>query len=202
MKRYLLTLCLCLVLALFIGCTPGPLVPADLSAPISVTRMATPTATPLPTLQPRPPYILSEAPAAAAVVGWNDYANAPNPSMICVELTLATVVEPGDHLMRHEIVERTTLFVNGEQANKYPEPRKYTTVVNGEVVVLDSILLVETVGQIVDSDGQVIASWEGEEDDYCWLAELLPGTHQAEFQFRQTSGTIHSYRWYFTLTEP
>jgi hypothetical protein len=204
--RSILSFVVTTLVVFFAGCTPGPLVPAeeaaDLSATISVTRMVTPTATPLTTSQPRPPYILSETPAAAAVIQWNEYASAPNPSMICVEFSPATVVEPGDHFIESEITERTTLFVNGEQFDKYPRPIKHTVIVEGEVVVLDDYHKLETFNQVVDRDGQVIASWYGDGLAICWLAELLPGTHQAEFQFRQTSGTIQSYHWFFTLTEP
>jgi hypothetical protein len=204
--RFILSFVVTALAVFLAACTPGPLVPAeeaaDLSATISVTRIVTPTETPLPPLQPHPDYIVSTKPAAATVIEWNEYASDPNASMICVELSLATLVEPGDHFIQNEIAERTTLFVNDKQSDEYPKPREHTIVIEGEEVVLDDYHELYTFSQVVDRDGQVIASWEGEGLLNCWLAELLPGTHEAEFQFRQTSGTVQSYRWFFTLMEP
>lgn len=36
---------------------------------------------------------------------------------------------------------------------------------------------------------------------YCWEARLTVGGHEATFRFRQTSGNVKEYTWYFELSE-
>lgn len=195
----------CIWLVVLVGCTPGPLMPAGSSATINVTRPVvvtaeatatpavspTPTvltdsvtaAMPLPTLQPPPAFIKSTNPAASSSTWWPEYSSDSNKSMLCVDFTADELVESGDNFTSEDIFERVSLLVNGESHFDYAEME--------EVSVLH---------QMHDSAGNVIASWGGPYS-FCWRAELSPGTHQAEFQFRQTSGTVQSYHWQFILTE-
>jgi hypothetical protein len=37
-----------------------------------------------------------------------------------------------------------------------------------------------------------------EEDDWCWNTPLHPGPHRVTFKFRQTSGDIQEYTWFYS----
>jgi hypothetical protein len=93
-------------------------------------------------------------------------------------------VELGDYFDHQAAVSRTSLFVDGEGAGRWHE---YGAA--------------EPLMQWVDPSGKVLASWSGPYT-VCWQVNLAPNKHEAEFQFRQTSGTVQSYRWFFDLTVP
>jgi hypothetical protein len=203
MKRHVFTLILALALWLLPGCTPGPFVPAkevaDLSATISVTRMVMPTATPLPTLQPRPSYIHNTQPAAASTLSWYEYTNGEDASTmgedastICVgfdegalifEFREGGFIAPGVNFAYEDLASHVSLVVN---SRKFPYPSEFEQVT--------------TLTRVVDGDGNVIASYGGPATA-CWQVELDPGTHEAEFQFWHTSSVVETYRWNFALLD-
>jgi hypothetical protein len=180
--RFILSFVVTTLVGFLAACTPGPLVPADLSATISVTRMITPMATaePLSTppadTQQLPTYLLSTDPPA----GGSTPRRLLDESQVCVRFDTAGLLEQGEQLTDAQVIERISLLVNGEQAEG-----------------LNSF----TASYVLDDAGNVKATGNGLYNA-CWHVELRTKAHQAEFQFRQTSGTIQSYHWQFTVVPP
>jgi hypothetical protein len=190
--RLILSFVVTTLVVFLVSCTPGPLVPADLSATISVTRPVMPTATPLPTLQSPPSYILNTKPAAASTLSWDEYTSGEDASAICVEFDEGALIfkfreggfiAPDENFAYEDLASHVSLVVNGRK-----------------ILYLSELFQVTTLTQVMDEDGNVLASYGGPATA-CWHVELDPGTHEAEFQFWHTSSVVESYRWYFALTE-
>lgn len=170
--------------------------------PNNVSPTPDPTATPhLPLLaeiplQPRPDYINGVSPLEYSIVPIEvfEYKN-PNYELlglkdvesgfqktICVDFLLDTpLVEPGDQLLDSNVIsKRMTLFVNGEAMK-----------LTGGGMSMGVEMEFPTIE----------ARWVSGHQTECWEAPLRSGRHEVKFQFRQTSGNIAEYIWYFQISE-
>ncbi|MCA9932428.1 MAG: hypothetical protein KC415_00785 [Anaerolineales bacterium] len=158
------------------------------------------TRTPLPTIQPKPDFVLEVSPPesmsipygiyrfqhpdiiAYGLVDLEDAWNYGYKSEICVDVDLGELVQPGDNLaLDDDTRERFQLIVDGNII-LVEGSRGYS----GGVLVLDSLTDFET-------------TW-GTYTIFCWFAPLEPGTHEVTLKFQQTSGDIQAYSWQFALT--
>ena len=155
-----------------------------------------PTSTPvlLPTAPPRPDFISEVGPVESSVLSLEvceaEYSQVEGmhdsetgyASSVCVDPDLDYLVQKGDDFADAEsVLERIELRVDGEER---------------EVADwLDMLLDIEML-----QDGEVYARFGGPYV-FCWHAPAGAGTHMVSFQFRQTSGDIKEYTWYFAVTE-
>lgn len=147
-------------------------------------------------VQPRPDYIQGVSPLEYSIVPVEvfEYKN-PNyeqlglkdvesgfQKTICVDFFLdPPLVEPGDQLLDSDVIsKRMTLFVNGEAVNLTGGGMRMGT---------------ERISPTIE------ARWVSGHQTECWEALLSSGRHEVKFQFRQTSGNIAEYIWYFQISE-
>jgi hypothetical protein len=156
----------------------------------------TPTSTPivLPTAPPRPDFISEVGPEESSVLSLETYEAEYShvvgmrnletgfASTVCLSPDLGYLVQKGDDFIDTEsVLQRIELRVDGEER---------------EIADwLDRLLDVEKL-----QDGEVYARFGGPYI-FCWHAPVGTGTHLVSFQFRQTSGDIKEYTWYFAVTE-
>jgi hypothetical protein len=160
------------------------------------TLSPVPTSTPilLPTAQPRPDFIRGVGPEESSVVSLKTYEaeysqvvgmrdlETGYASTVCVRPDISHLVQKGDYFADTEsVLERVELRVDDVQ-------REVAVSSNG---LLDIEVL---------RDGEVYARFGGPYA-FCWHAPVGVGTHVVSFQFRQTSGDIKEYSWYFAVTE-
>jgi len=148
----------------------------------------------LPTLQPRPEFIVRVSPEESSRVPWwvykGEFEQGPGfrdaeegfASMVCIEPDLGALVQDGDHFIADTIDERMELIVDGI-------PRSSTTgLVRGSIV--DNLKDLES--------REVLSTFPGFYN-LCWSAPVGRGIHQVTFRFRQTSGDIQEYVWQFEI---
>lgn len=154
-----------------------------------------PTSALLVTSQPPPTFILRSVPQADAVITLEIYEyKEPNTidiglpgeggydSNVCVKIDIGEVIQPGDDLTNAEVIlDRLTLRVDNQQ---FTQVSRWSQ----EEILVEYQLGNESKPAI--SLGPI---------SVCWHVELSSGLHQANLQFRQTSGDIKEYTWYFSL---
>jgi hypothetical protein len=97
-------------------------------------------------------------------------------------LSEKVLVQKGDDFADTEsVLERIELRVDGEERD----------LVSG----WDGLLDIE-----VQEEGEFYARFGGPYV-FCWHAPVGVGVHLVSFQFRQTSGDIKEYTWYFAVAE-
>lgn len=157
------------------------------------------TSNPLPTLEPRPKYILEIAPSESEVIPIQMFeakSNEPGVaadiwddidaygSQICLKVETSILAQEGDNFIQDSTVrDRVTIAIDDQEIKD---------------VFVNSILLQGI--HVVDADGQYIKMGV-EPKLICGYADIGVGAHEVLFQFRQTSGDILEYRWSFTLEE-
>jgi hypothetical protein len=154
------------------------------------------TPTPLPTVEPRPPFIRGISPEESMVVPRKRYEDDSNiirglreekhgyASNICISLDLGHLTEPGDNLL-----ERETLFNRTE------------LVVDDTVLAhQDGLLQGGELVTLYKADNPELGATYGALNVICWDAPLGIGVHKAVFRFFQTSGNVKEYSWYFAIT--
>jgi hypothetical protein len=170
-----------LSLLILAGCTA--LSPAPTSTPIVLS-----------TAQPRPDFINEVGPEESSVLSLEVYEaeyshvvgmrnlETGYASTVCLSPDLDYLVQKGDDFADAEsVLARIELRVDGEER---------------EVADwLDRLLDIEML-----QDGEVYARFGGPYV-FCWHAPVGVGVHLVSFQFRQTSGDIKEYSWYFAVTE-
>ena len=105
-------------------------------------------------------------------------------SSICVSFSLDTLVQRGDDLVTDDrIFERIELLVDDSTTLDQPH-----TIWSGGVLSFQ--------GEIGDPHTRWSAIDAG-----CWKVPLSVGVHKVSFLFRQTSGDIQSYTWYFAIID-
>lgn len=147
----------------------------------------------IPTSEPRPEIIMRVSPAESAsiplhvyqsevddAIGFTDALEAYNAN-VCVMLADGKLARQGENFADEDsLLERNSMFVD------------------------DQLLEVHSVAFIgypdESDDGQKKFDFV-EPPTICWRAPLDVGLHEAEFQFRQASGDIQSYTWYFLLID-
>ena len=153
---------------------------------------------PLPTIQPRPEFIVDISPPESSTIPW-EYFRYEHPeirlygfidlesgfsmgygSRICVNIDLGEVVQSGDDLNISSAQARMQLRLVG------------TDIVPEQAGGLSGLL--ENYSTLKD------ATWESF-TIYCWQVPLGAGTHTLNLQFRQTSGSILEYTWQFALSD-
>lgn len=102
-------------------------------------------------------------------------------STICIAIDIEPLAQPGDNLVSPEVQTRMTLLVDGN-------PMEW-----GDYVV--HALLSER----IEPDGT--RTTFAPPHAPCWLVPVGVGRHEATFQFRQTSGDVQVYTWYFEIVE-
>jgi hypothetical protein len=180
-----------LLLIIFIGCTPA-------QTNVVVEMETEIPAVALPTSQPRPGFIHNVSPLESSEISLSLYevdrrdgyatqsgiyiagalrvAEIGYNKTVCVELGVESLVQSGDDLTTPDsVLERIQLSVDNVRLS--------------QVVDQDSLL------ELISTES---ATWSGPYT-FCWLAELGLGDHHAVFQFRQASGVIHEYDWYFAI---
>ena len=155
----------------------------------------------LPTLLPRPNYIQVVGPEEYTVVPIALYNYFPVgvvghgidssgsleqgfQSSICVRPLLEPLVQKGDDFDEQEIWDRMELLADGEVMNAYLQ------------VFSRGLPAIPKPESPLGSDTRWI-----EGGDYCWYAPLGIGHHEVIFRFRQTSGDVQEYIWYFEIGE-
>jgi hypothetical protein len=99
-------------------------------------------------------------------------------STVCVEVDVATLVEPRDYLGQpDDVLESIDLFIDGGRQSDVVEKVYYPT--------LNTI------------DGSMTYSGPY---TFCWRSELGVGTHHVLFRFRKTSGVVCEYAWDFIIS--
>lgn len=105
-------------------------------------------------------------------------------STICVKFQLHLLVQKGDYFNDLEsVANHLRLVVNGEDQSN--------------IIVEFS----ETMGFYRGDVENPEATWGGPDYIFCWLVPLEVGVHPVAFSFRQSSGTVQQYEWYFTIVE-
>lgn len=155
--------------------------------------------TPLPTIEPRPAFIIETAPTESQIlpislfeasVGeprgqldvWHDIDGYQ--SDVCLKIETVLLAQDGDNFLNESKVEdRITLLVDGEKPS-------HIMVMSAAIDGL----------RIVDAEGQILKMGV-EPRAICSAVNLQVGRHDVLFQFRQTSGDVLEYRWQFGLTD-
>lgn len=165
-----------------IGCATSTVLPSP------------PPAFSLPTAQPHPDFIRCVSPEESSVIPMSVYRaehaqvigiRKPEDgyaSTVCVNFSLASLVQSGDDFTDDVVLERVNLEVDG--VTRPPAGELYNAG------------LLWSKGPPNNSDAQ----WGGPYT-LCWQVPVDVGIHQAHFQFRQTSGDIQEYVWYFAVIE-
>jgi hypothetical protein len=187
--RFTLSWILLASLLLSISCTLGQTESTIVPALIRMELMP---------VQPRPSFIDDISPPEYAVVPQNIYdrrlentqVNAMGTiedgfrASICIDLNLEPLVQQGDDFSRSDIgSERVALFANGL-------PMELSTERLSKSVL------------IMDDTEKPIEEWTlypAGVEMICWKAPLNVGIHEALFTFKQTSGDIQEYTWYFEI---
>lgn len=158
------------------------------------------TWTPLPTIQPRPDFVIAVAPPESisiphviyqyqrpgyttfGLVDVEDAWSVGYRSEICADIDLGKLVQPGDHFgLDRETAKRFRLIIDGREV-----AADLGHGLGGAVLV-------------TDSSTEPVMSWEAY-SRFCWIVPLPPGTHEITLQFQQTSGDIQEYSWQIALT--
>lgn len=148
----------------------------------------------VPTSEPKPEFVRRVSPAESVRIPLNVYqSEVPNNigfsdslgaynSNICVEIGLVGLLQSGDRFTEIEVVvDRMDMFVDGQRL------MEIHSMFGASEYVYEW------------ADGYTKA-WSSPLT-FCWRDPLDAGLHEVRFQFRQTSGDIQSYTWYFLLTE-
>ncbi len=147
----------------------------------------------VPTPEPRPEFIMRVSPSESTsiplnvyqsevenAIGFTESLGAHNAN-VCVQLSSFELARQGENFAdRKSFLKRNSMYVDGQKVE-----------VHSQVLI-----------------GYTEESGEGgtkfdfvEHPIICWRAPLNVGLHEAEFQFRQTSGDMQNYTWYFLLTD-
>jgi hypothetical protein len=177
-----------------VGCkqeSPALSPPAVLkSAPIVFAQVA-----PIPP-EPLPDFLYTVAPKPGEILSLHDYYGSEydlyprlGPA-VCVTVSPLSLLEPGDYWEANDVVERTTVKVDGEVQD---EP----------IGEFENYAVEHTLGAVNEAGnwtGTVVASAGG---PYRWCLEtpLGAGVHQAEVNFEKSSGEVVSFAWTFELVE-
>jgi hypothetical protein len=146
----------------------------------------------IPTSEPRPEIIMRVSPAESAsiplnvyqaevenAIGFTDSLGGYNAN-ICVQLASGKLARQGESFTdKDSLLERNSMFVDDQQLEVH------------------SVVFIGFSDE--SDDGQKKFGFV-EPPIICWRALLDVGLHEAEFQFRRTSGDIQSYSWFFLLT--
>ncbi|MBK9053077.1 MAG: hypothetical protein IPL78_19855 [Chloroflexi bacterium] len=146
----------------------------------------------IPASEPRPEIIMRVSPAESAsiplnvyqaevenAIGFTDSLGVYNAN-VCVMLADGRLARQGESFTdKDSLLERNSMFVDDQQLEVH------------------SVVFIGFSDE--SDDGQKKFSFV-EPPIICWRAPLDVGLHEAEFQFRQTSGDIQSYSWFFLLT--
>lgn len=205
-QRFFQLLFVSFVFMSLISCKPGDVVvvPTAIDKLVETRESPPPAATlgimEMAPIQPRPLYIQAIGPEEYSVVPLDLFNYIPKgqenvgmavgdpedgyQSTICLLLSGETLAQEGDDLSQDGImVERMALLVNNEPME-----------------TVNSIQMgIPTVRMSDEVDGIRTIWVEGE--DWCWHAPLGPGQHRITFKFRQTSGDIQEYTWFFEIRE-
>lgn len=151
----------------------------------------------LATIEPRPAFLNAVSPPEYSIIvphlyyysadlavghGIFDF-RAGFDSSVCVRPVVGQLVQKGDDFTDSSLTqERIELLVNGKAMEWHAG-----TLIGG------------TPG-VQSHDDMTYTKWiEG--SDYCWKTPLGLGRHEVTFQFRQTSGDVQAYSWYFEIQE-
>ena len=116
-------------------------------------------------------------------IGFTDSLGVYNAN-ICIGVWPGELAQSGDNFADDNIfLKKISMFVNGQQL----------------IEIHSLVFFNDYVYESESDDGQT--KWPVEPPTICWRAPLDVGLHEAEFQFRQTTGDIQSYTWYFLLTD-
>jgi len=146
----------------------------------------------IPTSEPRPEIIMRVSPAESASIPLNTYQAELKNSIgvtdswgvynanICVQLESGKLARQGEDFADLDaFLERNSMLVDGQQ-----------------IEVHSHVFL-----GYADESGEDWTKFDFvEPPTICWRAPLDVGLHEAEFQFKQTSGDIQSHTWFFLLT--
>lgn len=113
-------------------------------------------------------------------VGFTDSLGAYNAN-VCVQLSSVELARQGENFADLEsFLDRNSMYVDGQKVE-----------VHSQVFI-----------GYTDESGEGGTKFDFVEHPIiCWRAPLNVGLHEAEFQFRQTSGDMQNYTWYFLLTD-
>ncbi|MCL4872069.1 MAG: hypothetical protein KJ063_24170 [Anaerolineae bacterium] len=128
------------------------------------------------TIQPRPEFINTVFPKELEIIASDMFER-----KICVDLLTGPLIQPNDHLSYSDIYERMSLTINGEYKDLLEEDN-----------IVRPMLATDEVNNMSYPAGPF---WS------CWRAILASGIHEVKFSFRQTSGDVKEYTWYFELSE-
>jgi hypothetical protein len=180
-----------------------------------ISPYATPTVTPilpdvtlqpLPTPQPKPAFINSVSPSESTITSVDIYRAVLDESIIlnvredkyghnnsiCVNLNTGPLLEANDSFVDWKVVlERLSVFVDGKSLTDM----NYTMVIETADCTTDYDGLCNG-PNLSHTTNAIGMDWV----IYCWTADLTAGSHEALFQFRQTSGAVQEYKWHFGLT--
>lgn len=157
----------------------------------------------VPTVHARPTYIKEIAPEEYFVIPYALYNKEPPPEIIavgpgsveegfrsnlCLEIDLKLLVQKGDNLSNFEqISPHLKLFVDGQEITDFGTSLFRSTLAYADFEV--------------ENDFQTAQTRWITGTNFCWIVPLTPGTHEALFQFHQTSGDVQEYRWQFEISE-
>ena len=148
--------------------------------------------------QPSPSFVDEISPPEYAVVPQNVYdrrlentqVNAMGTiedgfrASICIDLNLEPLVQQGDDFSRSDIgSDRVALFANGLPMELSTER------------LSKSVLIMEDTEKSIEEWTLYPVGIEM----ICWKAPLKIGVHEVLFAFKQTSGDIQEYTWYFEI---
>ena len=155
----------------------------------------------LPTIEPRPDFILEVAPAESEVVPISEFramndGNGPQAQFdiwddidayanhVCLKVATGQLAQEGDDFRKDAtLIERIKMAIDGQELEHV-----FVNPINLQMI------------DVADLDGNFIKRGVGSRA-ICGYAGIGIGTHEALFRFQQTSGNILEYRWQFALEE-
>lgn len=158
--------------------------------------------TPLPTLQPKPEFVLEVVPRESQVLPLTVYrGEIYKGGQGYSELALAD----WDKISGYN--SEICLKIDGvdQVGDDFTQP---STITNRVSMQVDRVEVIDIYGglvsleavRVVDTNGQVLMRGVGTKV-VCGIVALDVGVHKVQFQFRQTSGTILEYEWLFELVD-
>lgn len=158
--------------------------------------------TPLPTLQPKPEFVLEVVPKESQALPLTVYrGEIDKGEQGYTELAMAA----WDKLSGYN--SEICVKIDGVEqiGDDFTQP---STITNRVSMQVDGIEIIDIYGglvsleaiSVVDTNGQVLMRGVGAKVA-CGIVALDVGVHMVQFQFRQTSGNILEYQWQFVLTE-
>jgi hypothetical protein len=106
-----------------------------------------------------------------------------SPSSVCIEIFADSLFESGDYWELENIVDRTSIEVDGEGRTHAGS-------------AYDGTMLITMNDSNANEIGRVSGPYA-----FCVSAPLGPGLHRADIHFKKTSGIIREYSWTFEIIE-